>query len=554
MYRNPTNRKNSFRNISLLTEDNFDIVPENTFIWDGELPFKEGDTFPTDFIRERANLFKTNEALYKCEAYDQIFDTIVNFNDYMRDAVTNYPILRVIPTLPDFRMVTDTWVDLLSAKSPKIDGPDTSKITQVSTLLGASNFAVAFQSAVRGALVLYGNAVFRIDRQRGGNPKIVEMPIKNWIPFVNENDITTIDVNCFFNIFCPKRGYEVVEGVVATGKDWFCEFILYHEDGKIEKYTFRYLKDSCKLGELLDRVESQAFNGLGVSPIVVFTGQRIGNTVYGEEQFKKWEASIVSSMKAFETILVLLERTKEIYRVLPEGATQRDENTGVTFMQQTGAIMYRVTQDGKAPEVKSVTPSVLMDEAIQAYKETVVRVSRDTDLSYTLFDTKELGHQMTGKALKTAMYRTELKAKSLSTLIQNSAKMLVVKLALAGGIEIDMSDFTLTAESGFVNDIETVTEIVQKRNGGAKTLSLEDSIAILDDVTMAEAQARARQLRGEPPVEQPSVSNTDSGEGSVVSDVNLTHSSTVDINPPSGGKGEPVRFYPLGGANINGKT
>lgn len=530
---------NRFSNIRYLVEDNFSVVPENTIIWEGELPFKEGDEFPTKFIQERANIFKTNEALYKCEAYDQIFDTIVNFNDYMRDAVTNYPILRVIPFLPDFRLVTDTWVDLLSAKCPKIDGSDTAKIRKVSSIVSNSNFAVAFQSAVRGSLIMYGNAVFRIDRQRGGNPKIVEMPIKSWIPFVNENDITTIDVNCFFNIY--KRG----------GR-YYCEFILYHEDGKIEKYTFEYDKQAKKLGKQINYETDEAFFGKGVSPIVVFTGFKIGNSVYGEDQYRKWESSIVSSMKAYETILVLLERCKEIFRVIPEGAAQTDQNTGITFMQQTGAIMYKNNENGKAPEVNIIVPEVLMKEAIDGYKETVVRVSRDTDLSYTLFDTKELGTQMTGKALKTAMYRTELKAKSMSTLIINSAKMLVVKLALASGVDIDLSDFTLTAESGFVNDIETITEIVQKRNGGAITLSVEDSIAILDDVSMVEAEARARQLRGEPPIEQDDLSNTDSGDASMVSDVGLTHQSTMDDKPISNDKnGQPLRFYPLGGNNIN---
>ena len=115
-----------------------------------------------------------------------------------------------------------------------------------------------------------------------------------------------------------------------------------------------------------------------------------------------------------------------------------------------------------------------------------------------------------------------------------------------------MSDFTLTAESGFVNDIETITEIVQKRNGGAITLSVEDSIAILDDVSMVEAEVRARQLRGEPPIEQLDSSNTDSGDGSMVSDVSLTHQSTMDNKTISNDKnGQPLRFYPLGGNNIN---
>ena len=529
-----SNDKNA-RNIQLVVEDDFSTVPEGTLIWDGTLPFKQGSKFPTEFIQERANIFKTNDLLYEQKAYDSIFSNIINFNEMLRDAVTNYPILRLIPNLPDYRLVTDTWVDLLGAKSPKIDGTDVAVMSKVSSIVDNSNFAIAFQQAVRGSLLMYGNAVYRVDKQAGGKTKVIEMPIKTWIPLVNEQDITTIDVNCFFNIYKTDRDY--------------CEFILYHEDGRVEKYTHLYNKASKVLGELVDYEEDVAFGGKGVSPIVVFTGQRLGNTVYGTDSYRKWESSIIACMKAFETILVLLQRTKEIYRLMPEGATQRDENTGITFMQQTGAIMYKHEREGNVPEVKMVVPSVPMEEAIRGYKEAVIRVSRDTDLTYTMFDTKELGTNMTGKALKTAMYRTELKAKSWSTLINNSAKDIVIKMALASGIEISGSDFTLISESGFVNDIETLTELVQKRNGGATTLTVQDSIALLDDVSMTVAEERARELKGLQPLEKEEINISDSGDDSIVSDVTLT---TVSAQGDDSLGKQPVKAYPLGGDNING--
>lgn len=553
MYTNPNSSAthNRYNNITTLIEDDFNIIPDDHIIWEGVLPFTTGSEFPTSFIRERANLYKTNESLYKGDRYRDIFKSIVNFNDYMRDAVTNYPILRTVANLPDFGVVTDKWVDLLSAKSPKIDGQDMGKISRVSTLIGASNFAIAFQEAVRGSLFMYGNAVFMIDKQRGGNAKVIQMPIKTWIPLVSKTDPTSIDVNVFFNIYSKPND-------IYTGGSplWFCEFILYHEGGddagKVERIVFHYHKETSTLGVLVSHDEDKAFGGAGVSPIVVFTGQRLGNTVYGNDQYRKWEASIVSAMKAYETILILEERTKEIYRVMPEGATIRDENTGVTYAAQTGAMFYETQDDGSGePGVSIIVPEIRMKEAIDGYKEAVVRVSRDTDLTYTLFDTKELGTQMTGKALKTAMFPTELKAKSLSTLILNSAKQLVIKLALAEGFEIDYSDFTLTAESGFVNDTETLAEIVSKRVKDQPTMSVEDAIASLDGITKAEADNKARVLRGEQPIELEETEVTDAGDVSEVTKLTPTAVSKTDDMHTN--RGSAVNeFYPLGGENING--
>ena len=516
-----------FNNINLLEEDNFSIVPPNTLIWEGELPFKENDVFPTPFIQERANIIKTNESLYKSERFQDIFSTLFNFNDFMVDAITNMQILRLIPYLPDFRSITDIWVDLISAKAPKIEGSDEKKVGDVATLVGSSNFAPTFQELVKHSLFMFGNAVCRVDRQIGGNARVVLMPLKTWIPFVSETDATSIDVNCFFNIYPIDKS------------NHYCEFILYHEGGddagKIEKYTFEYHKSGRKLGKLIDHVEDEAFDGAGVSPIVVFTGQKMGNTVYGEGQYRKWEPSITSSMRAYETILVLLERTKEINRVMPEGATFRDESTGVTYSRQTGSMQYDIEDKRNAQDyVHYATPEIKMKEANEAYKETLTRVSRDTDLSYTMFDTKELGSQMSGKALKTAMYRTELRAKSLSTLINNSAKQLVVKLALASGVEIDQSDFSLITESGFVHDEETLVEMINSRLGNQVSLTLADAIARMDDVPLGEARRRANEILGIEPEETEETELTDTGDESVVAEVQLTNVSESDDKVISG--------------------
>lgn len=530
-------------NINIQKEDDFSVLIPGTYVWDeDEFYFKTGDVFPTPSEEKRANIYKTNDALYNSNLED-VYQSVFSWNDRIRDMVTSQEVSKIAANLPDFKGCTESWVDLGSAKPPRVDGSDSSKILRLSNILTNSNFAEINRSAWRGTLFMYGNKVFRVDRLHGGNVKCVEMPLKCWIPFVNRHDVSTIEVNVIFNIFKNRDGM------------WYVEFICYHEDGRIKKYTYGYNKSTKRLLDLVEETEyEEAFDGAGISPIVVFTGNSLNGSVFGSELYSDWDASISSCIRAYESILLMVERAKEITRVVPADATDTDDYSGYTYLRQTGAIAYKDMD--KVPKVEYVVSQINMEPLIQAYQQALDRLARDTGLSSTFFSTSELKSNTSGETLKTSMYRTELKSKSYCTLMSRPLKSMVYKMGIAAGLDIEMSDFDLVMFNGFIQDVKEQMEIIQSRlgsNGNVKTMSTADAISQYDDVPMSQAVIRAKELEGivVEMLDEDVVSSDSGGESEVTAGITFTHGE--DNNNTSNSKGDNIEAYQIGPQNIGGE-
>ena len=506
-------------NYEEIKETNFSIHNDIDSIYMGYFPYQSGDVFPTDKIKKRANRYKTNKYLYSCK-YSEIYPNLINFNDVWKKPLSNWPILQLLPNLPDYREITETNVDLLAAKQPKIDGDfDVDGLNRI--LLG-SNFTSACQDIIRNC-IRFGNSVKRLVFTPNGL-KIVEMPVKCWEPWVNADDNTEIECNLFFNIF-KQNGVEYVE------------FVSYLKDGTVEKRTFLYRNG--KLGDLVEELIEKPYE---ISPIIVFTGYSLDGSVLGEDLYKYWEASIAASIRAFGVILQLLERTKDITKIMPASASQRDETSGATYDSGSDTILY---EDLNNPvKVEYVSPTLMINEAIAIYELSLKRLSRDTSLSFSMYDTKELGSNASGKSLKMSMYKTELRATTFKTSIIRTLKELIYKTACFYGIETDYADMVVTWESGFIQDDEELTNIVNARNGGIPTLSLEDSIAILDDLTPSEAKKKAEGILS-------LVKDKNETQGitePIVSNLNETMTRSDEIEETE--RVEPT-VSPFGGSDIN---
>lgn len=489
---------NSSGNINYIEEYNFNILPDDAIIWRGELPFKPGDTFPTDEIKKRASRYKTNTKLYNNEL-DDVYNTVFSWTDLMSDMVTKRPVQRIVPGLPSFKICTDMWVNLLLATPPKIDGVK-KELDSLSSVLENSNFLDALRTAIKHSLFMYGNAVLRVDKLAGGDVKIINMPIKTWIAFVNENDFSSIDVNCFFNIFTRKDDSQV------------CEFILYHEDGTIIKQQFNYYNG--KLGELIK--EEKTVSSFGLSPIIVFSGNMTTDSIYGTDLYKYWDASIASCIRAYETLLVLSERSKEITRVLPAGATNTDENSGITYMPNSYAITY--TDIEHPPKVEDIVPSVDLTSAIEVYKNCLIRLSTDTNLSYVMFDSSVLGSNRSAKALRTSLYPTQLEGEGKLANILLPTKLLIIKIAKLFNLDISLNDFTVNYKLNIVEDKEEQMRIIQARVGNEPTMTVSDAIVAYDNSSRAVAENTSLELQGKrPKLLNMDITGTTSGDESEVS-------------------------------------
>lgn len=520
---------NRYSNLKMLDEKDFNITPPGLYIWPGEFPFKRGDVFPTDELKTRANEYLTNKMLYQ-NKFNNIMDNVFSWADYWQNPVTNSPNMAIVADLPDFNTTTESWVELIAAKPPRMistiaDTSDTKfseindSVAYLSNVVQNSNFAIELQDVIRCAYCMFGNKVVRVNKLENGSVNIVNMPVKCWIPWVNSSDITSIEVNMFFSIFENGDG------------DKACQFISYFENGTIEKRTFAWSNDT--LGDEIGEVETtQAFNS-DVSPIVVFTGDRCDGAIFGNSQFKYWDASIAFAIRSYEALGVLIEQMKEIYRVLPDGTTRTDEDSGVTYQTNTGSVVYK---GENAPEVKLAKVQLQLDQALNTYDMALKRVAKDTGLPLSYFDESVLKGRVSADALRTSMFRSELKAEKIISLFKNDAKKLIVRIAKALEINIDISDFELDFKTGFINDEELQMKIIQARCGDAVTMSVADAIAAYDGISPVQAMKKANELAGVvvENTETPAIENSTSGDESTVDNgVNFDHvSQEVEYQKP----------------------
>lgn len=511
IYSSLTNR---YSNINILDENDFNITPPNMYIWRGEFPYKTGDVFPPDEVKQRASRYLTYKNLY-FNKFDEIMDNVFSWSDYWQNPITNYPNMAIIADLPDYQVATESWVELISARPPRILSSDKTKddvnIGYLSSVVNNSNFATEIQDIIRCAYCVFGNKIVRVNKLANGSVNLINMPTKCWIPWVNENDISTIEVNMFFNIFTSDTG------------DKLCQFICYYEDGKITKHTFKMYGD--RLGEQVGEVEEAKAFDSDISPIIVFTGDRTDGSVFGLSQYPYWDASISFAIRSYEALGVLTEQLKEIYRVLPDGVTRTDEDSGITYQTNTGAIVYK---GETMPGVELVKAKLELDQAINTYTTALKRVAKDTGLPISYFDETYLGGKVSADALRTSMFRSELKAEKIISLFKNDIKRLIIRIAKAVGIELDIGDFELSFNTGFINDKELQMKIIQARTGNAITMSIADAIAAYDEISASQAKVKADVLEGKPveDYDNRTIENSTSGGDSTVDNgVNFDHVS-----------------------------
>ena len=511
-------------NIQELKETNFCIYNDIDSVYEGSFPYSEGDEFPTKKIQTRANRYKTNKYLYSCK-YSDIYPNLFGYSDVWRQPLSNWPILQLLPNLPDYREITETQVDLLAAKQPKIDG--NFDVDGLNGVLSTSNFQSSCQEIIRNC-VRYGNDVKRISVTSNGL-RLVDMPVKCWEPWVNKNNPSDIEMNLFFNIFTENN-------------QKYVEFLAYLKDGTVEKRVFNYV--GSHLGSLVSEVEIE--KPFDFSPIVVFTGYPVDGSVYGEDLYRYWESAIAASIRAFSKILQLLERTTDITKIMPESASQRDESTGTTYDNGSNTILY--SNLAQPPKVEYSSPTLMINEAISIYELTLKRLSRDTNLAFSMYDTKELGSNASGKSLKMSMYKTELRAMTFKTSIISTLKELIYKISLFYGIDLTLPTLTVTWESGFIQDDEELTNIVNARNGGIPTLSLEDSIAILDDITPSEARKKAASISS--PVNETNAIESNQERDSTISVSNVDDDIVLTPTDEIEKEEKEQRVSPFGGGEI----
>ena len=468
-------------NIDWVDETNYGITDGHTKIWTGELPYKEGSVFPTEDIKERARISKTNELIYNNKV-DEIFGNIISIFPEI-DPMYGWQIREIVTSLPYFKNCTNAWVGLVAGDSPLIDVTDVQDDVDIrlSEIVEASNFSNIFQDEVRSRFMDVISA-YRVDIDINGNPIIVKIKPRNFEVFVNRESPESIEVVLVFSIY-------------KHDGDEYIDFVEYWYNGKIKKTTFRYGEGT--VGEFVSTEEGEAFDGLvASSPIVVFKHNTTGNEIYGTDQYRYWSPSMLAGMRTLQNILRLSERTREVIRKVPTSAIKKDNVTGGSIFYNKGTVAYEDRGDGTSPDMEYVVPEVPIDKAKEALEVVIKQIGIDTQLGSVFFNMDTLGSRLSGDSIKAALYPARLEAKRITTEMRDSIKELVIKLGYMGGLIVKKSKLSIEFYDGFPKDeLDDIKKIQMRLESTNPSITLEDAIMKLDRIPLRVAKQRALEIK-----------------------------------------------------------
>lgn len=460
-------------NIIMQPEDNWSIVDNSTDIWPGNLPFKQGDKFPTEEIKKRASISKTNHLIYD-NTPEEIFINILSIFPEI-DPLTGYQIREIVANLPYFKNAVNAWVGLVAGDVPLIDTSEDLDV-QMSEILESSNIEETLQNEVRSRFLDVISA-YRVELDLNEKPVITPIDCKNLIVYVDKELPSSIKVVVVFSIYRTEDGE-------------FIDFIEYHNDGKIVKTTFRY--SAGAIGEIVDTIKGEAFGGkFKASPIVVFKHNTVNNQIYGTDQFRYWYPSMLGAMRELQNLFRLGEKTREGQWVVPEEMLTKNPADGSTILFKQGAFSYT----GEYKEIIHVTPEVRMEQAVLALGNAVKQVGMDTQLGNSFFDPSSLGSRLSADSLKAAMFPARLEAKRITSELRGPFKDLIVKLGYLGGISLKKSKLTVEFYDGFPKDEKEDIEAVQLRlESPVPSITLVNAIMKLDRVPLRVAKQKALEI------------------------------------------------------------
>ena len=466
-------------------EDNFSIVPANSNVWLGELPYKPGMKFPPQDVKDRADIDKTNYLLYK-NSIDDIYSSFLSVIPEI-DIVTGFRVKELISRLPYFRNNVENWVGIISSITPSIEFDTTEEVEQaLSKVVSNSNINSIITDEIR-ARFLYGFSCYKISEYKG-RAQVDSIPSKNVILFANKEHLGEIEVVLVFNIYKSKELGDV------------CEFVEYHDDGKIVKRSFKYSNGSLgrEYKELYE--EGKAFEKYDISPIVIMRHNAADNTdLYGCDTFRFWDSSIIGAMRALQNVFRVGEKVRELIRKVPSGALSKMQDTGAWMFVNKGNVSYNENSE-KFPDIEYIQPNMeMIDAAIKVFETAMKSVSIDSGLGQVFFNLEKAGSNLSAKALESMMYPTKLKANLIKTETNEGLVELVQRICLLKtGELIDLGNIQVRWFDTLPRDVKEYTDAIMSRvNANIPTLSQSDAIILLDNVSTYTASKKAKELRGE---------------------------------------------------------
>lgn len=431
------------------------IDDEYTKVWKG-FTHKKGDKFPDELTKKRAELYTINETFYR----DSLSDMGVYSNRGL--GLYNFTIMDsptdVMPVIrnPYYKYITDSWVGLLLSQGIKIDIADEKSAEILDTLQDAK--LVSTLEEVTRQLLQCGNAPLQIVKY---NDKIELhcIPCKNWIPYKDEKNVTSIGCNEVYNTY-NRDG----EG--------FIEFIDFLNDGTVERHTFKY--DNGTIGEEVESDKYKQFEGIETSSFLVFTINKMTNALFGSDEYRYWASPIFLLNQISYQKQRLLNNASYYRANVPKSMvlSTGDENSRrIVSLNGHDNINVLTNEPGDIINNEKNIEIAQMDisniktlQEVEIY--TIKRLAFDCGLGLSYFDTVQGAFAASGESQRIAMRGTINKARLLSQSMTTTLKELIKFIGLLYGsefcdsaINIEFFISMLTEERNSDNEGSKHTEI-----------------------------------------------------------------------------------------------
>lgn len=419
--------QHEFYGITLLKETDFSAFGTELQLWDGQIPFEQGTKFPDENMQRRADINLTMDALISNEFQKTLSQFITTWPEI--EPLTNRKVTNIVANLPIFDTVQRTWRLLLKAclHGVKIKGVNRPDIAKVILPL--------YEDLIKNMF----SCCDRITHVYKKNNKIMSNVYsdKNIVLFrTRENDL----VFTLSNIITDKN------------KRMSAEFLSYTPDGIVHD-VFEY--NAGRLGKHI--VKNERIEGHNT---VVF--RRNGSGSYSKYGYPVLAGSIsaaLGTIRAFATFTNLVEKKKEMIRVVPDTMIRKDPYTGASALTSSGVGAY----DSSNPDVSEhnhdvafKVPQLAIDEAVKSLESMLKQVSIYSGLSGVILGYQNVTGRDSGRAIIASCVPTMIQATGYLADLSVELKEIIQKMFLLEGEELDIDDIELE----LTNPDKTLLDIV----------------------------------------------------------------------------------------------
>lgn len=439
---------------------------------------RDEDTISRMFRYDRNyKLFnKRNEELesYK-ESFKRIERVIGNFQDVISYAsIINY-----------FRLITKKTGDLLLGEKPLIQVENRDNFEELSQ--ETKLYLKLYKSAID--ISRYGDSILYVYKNDSGKGDFKVISPKLWIPVVDFLDHSEII-------------YHVLAWEFKTGNEYFLNVEI-HDVGKVEKRVYKLetrLDNQIKIntssfGKFIgDMISSEVFvTDLEDFAIIPLSNFSTTDSVTGIDDYCDIDDIVQELLVRIAQVSKVLDRHASPSVSGPSSALEKDPVSGMWKLKMDRYFPRDSTED---PEIKYITWDGALEPSFNQIQLLINQLYVVSEMGSILLGGEDVGgNSVSGRALKFRMISAVSKVKRISMYIDSDVRRLIKNISALGYEKID--NISITWQDGIPNDSLEEAEIIEKRTGGAVTMSQKRVLMQYDQLHEEEAEKELEQIKNE---------------------------------------------------------